>query len=55
MDLPENRVALIELRGRDGRMLQPLDVLRWPVQAAQRWLDLVPGVDFTQRLPSVLG
>ena len=31
MDHPENRVALIELLGRDGRVLQLLDVLRWPV------------------------
>ena len=31
MDQPENRVALIELLGRDGRVLQLLDVLRWPV------------------------
>jgi hypothetical protein len=31
MDHPENRVALIELLGRDGRVQHAVDVLRWPV------------------------
>ena len=31
MDQPENRVALIELLGRDGHVLHTLDVQRWPV------------------------
>ena len=31
MDQPENRVALIELLGRDGRVQHSVDVMRWPV------------------------
>lgn len=31
MDHPENRVALIELLGRDGRVQHSVDVMRWPV------------------------
>jgi FHA domain len=31
MDHPENRVALIELLGRDGRVQHTVDVVRWPV------------------------
>jgi hypothetical protein len=31
MDHPENRVALIELLGRDGRVQHAVDVMRWPV------------------------
>ena len=31
MDHPENRVALIELLGRDGRVHHTVDVMRWPV------------------------
>ena len=31
MDHPENRVALIELLGRDGRVQHTVDVMRWPV------------------------
>ena len=31
MDQPENRLALIDLLGRDGHVLRSLDVHRWPV------------------------
>lgn len=31
MDHPEDRVALIELLGRDGRVQHTVDVMRWPV------------------------
>ena len=31
MDRPEDRVALIELLGRDGRVQHAVDVMRWPV------------------------
>ena len=31
MDRPEDRVALIELLGRDGRVQRTVDVTRWPV------------------------
>lgn len=31
MDHPEDRVALIELLGRDGRVQRTVDVMRWPV------------------------
>lgn len=31
MDHPENRLALIELLGRDGRVQHTVDVMRWPV------------------------
>lgn len=31
MDHPEDRVALIELLGRDGRVQHAVDVMRWPV------------------------
>jgi pSer/pThr/pTyr-binding forkhead associated (FHA) protein len=35
MDQPENRLALIELLGRDGHVLRSVDVHRWPVSVGR--------------------